>query len=275
MSREPRPCARRPLSLIALFACLCAATFARASVYEGFEYAAGTPVGGLTGGTGFRSSRWGESNGVAVVRPGSLTDPTGTLLTTGNHIEGTSAYFPSRQISDRPGADGGEWWVSFLMRRTGPPTGWIYSGLRLQTDGTPGTFFIGGNRINPENDSAFTIGRLDAPPLSTEPFESGRDYFVVARFQVGEGNDAATLWVNPPPGTTVPAGGITYTGGDFGLNYPVLGFDAFVMPGTVTSFDELRAGTSYAEVAPVVPEPAGLAVGALLMLGAFRHTRKA
>src|SRR5215217_8585552 len=57
-----------------------------APAYEGFDYPVGTPYSGLTGGTNFVRI---ASNVASTVAPGTLSDPTGTLLTSGNHLEGS------------------------------------------------------------------------------------------------------------------------------------------------------------------------------------------
>src|SRR5207237_1129423 len=70
---------------------------------------------------------------------------------------------------------------------------------------------------------------------------------------------------------TPPPGGATYTGTDLGTGPLLMQLQAAVAPGVVTTFDELRLGRTYAEVAPV-PEPLGaVPAAALLLLAAPRR----
>jgi hypothetical protein len=56
------------------------------TAYEPFDYAPGTPKTNWSGGSGF-INKW-QADGGSIVA-GSLTDPTGTLATSGNHAEGS------------------------------------------------------------------------------------------------------------------------------------------------------------------------------------------
>jgi hypothetical protein len=197
------------------------------------------------GGTGF-TGRWTDIQG--EIAPGSLSDPTGTLATAGNHADGTSM---KRQIDFLAG----EYWLSYLMRRSGSLSGAQSSGLSIAGfRDFSGTYFIGepGGGVG---DNTLVIGSGDdnAYVSSGVPFEPGRDYLIVAHIGLVEGNDIATLYVNPTPGAAEPTGGVTFTGTDF---IPDLATFSFVSQGeAVASFDELRVGTTYAEVAPLVSDP--------------------
>src|SRR5687767_8743254 len=85
---------------------------ARADAYDGFDYAPGT-AGPQNGGTGFvAGSRWQ----FATVVAGSLSDPSGTLVTSGNRIE-TTGPFIERRVDQVMGTPGTDVWVSWLQRR--------------------------------------------------------------------------------------------------------------------------------------------------------------
>jgi hypothetical protein len=85
--------------------------------------------------------------------------------------------------------------------------------------------------------------------------------FLVVHLEFREGNDLATLCVNPTPGAAVPSGGVTYSGLDVPIGNPLLSSQGVAnnLHG-VHHFDELRIGDSYAAVAPAVPEPAAAAL---------------
>lgn len=164
------------------------------------------------------------------------------------------------------------------MRRDHDSSG--FSGLLLDTAlsrqfPSTGLYFIG-EPASGASDGTFVVSNANAPQdVSTGvPLVAGQDYFLVTRFRIGEGNDPATLWVNPTPGV-VPSeeAGVTFTGSDFGTDFPVARFWNSA-PGGV-SIDEFRAGDSYADVAPVVPEPAApvAALAALTLLARRRRRR--
>jgi hypothetical protein len=104
------------------------------------------------------------------------------------------------------------------------------------------------------------------------PAVANQTAFLVAHFQFREGNDLATLYVNPTPGV-LPTGGVTYSGRDQPVVNPAPGFTAFSVQPATFAFDELRVGDSYFEVAPAVPEPAPVAAAgvALILLAGRRR----
>ena len=229
-----------------------------AAAYEGFDYPVGTPTTNWNGGNGF-AGRWiQEVQG--QIAPGSLSDPTNTLATTGNHADGN---FMNRQV-DR-GTTGADFWVSYLMRRSANSTGSAaWSGLLVS--GGSGQYFIG-EPGGGTGDNTLIIGSGDdfTYVSSGVPFEDGRDYFVVTHIETGPGNDRATLYVNPTPGAQAPTGGATYSGSDFIPGLPGFGFQGFGANNVTFSFDELRVGATYADVAPVVPEPGAIGAGAIAL----------
>ena len=164
------------------------------------------------------------------------------------------------------------------MRREGVRPGLsAFSGLHLEPNDVNGYFIRTSGR--PVAVDSLEIGNGYSRTVAETPFEPDRDYFLVARFEVGEGNDPATLWINPTPGVAPTTGGVDFTAGDTpgdlgsrGNLY--LAFESFVPTGAVTHFDELRTGTSYAEVAPIVPEPAAvLPVAVVAFLAGLRRRR--
>jgi hypothetical protein len=252
---------------LALLCVFCPTSARAATAYDGFDYPVGTPNTAWNGGSGF-GGRWiPEVQG--QIAAGSLSDPTNTLATSGNHADGR---YMNRQVAR--GTTGADFWVGYLMRRTADTTGSPdWSGL-LMTGGT-GTYFVG-EPGGGAGDNTLIIGSGDDSTYvsSGVPFEPGRDYFIVSHIETGAGNDRATLYVNPTPGTEAPTGGVTFSGSNFIPGVPMFAFDANVS-GTVTaSFDELRIGDTYAEVAPAVPEPGAIGAGAVTLLALALQRRR-
>ena len=243
-----------------------------ASAYEGFDYPVGTPNNVWLGGSGLQPRRLHEFRG--AIAAGSLSDPTGTLATSGNRVEGNQSTW-GRQVDAVPSFDQ-EFWVSFLMRHDRESTG--FTGLEID-GGYPGFYYVGEPGGGP-GDNTLVIGQAGNDQTyasSGVRFEPNRDYFLVTRIRWRDGAEEATLFVNPAPGTAPPAAGADFSGLDFAPGRPMFRFIAATSLPTLTAFDEIRVGTSFAEVAPAVPEPGAAAwvLTALSTLALRRRPRRA
>jgi hypothetical protein len=247
-----------------------------------------TPVGGQllgspTSSMGF-SDAWhpgGFSAGIFsnyTIASGSLSD--GSLATTGNSIS-TAAQSTisglSRDLTNPLGAAGTTDYISVLLRPDGAITGGTfnnYYGLYLNASTSSGNLsndvFIGKPGNGPINDyDVETRG-------GTNQFDSGvaavtgQTVLLVLRADFTAGLDNFTLYVNPPPGGTEPSSGTVKSDTDVGTvsSLTLYSTGAF-------SIDEIRIGTTYADVVPsiAVPEPSSAALaatGILCLLAAPR-----
>jgi hypothetical protein len=294
MNRHRRHTAGRWIALTFL-ALSAAAPQVRADAYDGFDYPAGHPeragfgiVGSnWRGGSGFQDGTtsftpqgWDPGFFTSVTSvPGSLSDPTGTLPTTGNHVETgqTSGGSLGRRLGQTLGVSGTDVWLSWLQR-SGPnpdPAAYGYHGLIFEKQIAPNTreayYFIGEPGTGPGK-GTYAIGSQDSNSVSSGvPVVPDQTVFLVVHFQFRDGNDLGTLYVNPTPGAIAPTGGATFSGQDMPVLNPQLQFASFPRS---FAFDELRVGDSYAEVAPVVPEPGmAAAAGIFLLLITVRRRR--
>jgi hypothetical protein len=253
--------ARRQLCVIAPLLVLAIAPAARADLYEGFNYPPGPSLGGGT------------------IGAGSLADPSGTLATSANHLTGGNGVERLIAPFQTIGTPGTDVWISWLQRRDRDVPG--FHGLnvmqRKDSGGSTtytGLYFIGEPGSGAGNGS-YVIGSGDDNTVvsSGVPAAPNQTAFLVAHLQFQDGNDLATLYVNPTPGTQPPAGGFTFSGRDMPAIRPYL---AFMGSGTGVTydFDELRIGSSYAAVAPAVPEPPAAPVAALLVVATAAATRR-
>jgi hypothetical protein len=245
---------------------------ARADVYEGFGYPTGPRAAPWAGGSGFLDgSGPGVSNGwtsTGAIAPGSLLDPSGTLAVSGNQLQVTTANFKfdtQRRLQQTMGVSGTDVWLGWLQRAS--TTGSAFHGLLLAEPSGTGTYFIGEPGFGPA-DGTYAISKAgdDMNAASSGvAVAANRTVFLVAHLQFRDGNDVATLFVNPTPGAAEPTGGAVYQNFDMPVINPVADFTGMTSnTPTTISFDELRVGATYAAVAPVAPEPAG----ALLFAGA-------
>lgn len=226
---------------------------------ESFDYSTGN-LAGQAGGTGFTGA-WttvGDA-GAATVQAGSLAYS--TLATSGNKTyvsPNVAASGASRTFSNM---NSGTVYMSFLINQD---EGTRFFALRLYDGaaqnlligrGTAGTSWILGNTLGVAQDTGV------AATLDTT-------FLMVLRidFNASGANERLRLYVNPTLGTeplTAQVDGTTTS--SFQINKLDIAGGQTGGGNTVSKgwFDEIRFGTTYADVTPV-PEPATLA---LLSLG--------
>lgn len=255
-------------------------------IYEGFNYTAGLTLdgnGGLNGGTGGGGNAWGEwgisANSSYVITSGSLTDPTSTLLTSGNQVSTSvaSAGFDGRYFNyiSGQGTPGDNVYYSILIQPTNLGTqGQTGSGsdggfgLQLFGGGGQNGVFVGVNGSNPN--WALQEGTITS--ASGVAAVSGVTAFLAVEVEYGVSSDTELLYVNPTPGAAqpgTPSATLTYNIG----NQNGLGLNTF--NGALASYDELRGGTTWAAVTPAaVPEPSTIALVGFGALAAMLIRRR-
>jgi hypothetical protein len=125
--------------------------------------------------------------------------------------------------------------------------------------------------------STYQLGTSKTATAADRQFYTGQSFstganaetvFVVLKYTFDSVNgDSASLFINPMPGAPEPAPQITHTGGaNLTLNMGIRSF--FVRNNSVEPdvmlVDELRVGTTWADVTPAIPEPA---TGTITLLG--------
>jgi hypothetical protein len=222
--------------------------------YEPFAYSAtgaasldGQPNNGTQAADGWANVTWGQGTGGAgsySIASGSLFDPSGKLVTSGNRTT-TQGGFAGRYNSfPGYGAAGSTGYFSILIRPEDAPNATNYCGLQLFSNSGQGDLLVG------KNGSGFNWGLEHG---ATNAYSSvactvSQTVFLVVRGDYTAGNDTFRLYVNPTPGAPEPAiadATLTY---DIGTQNG-LGFTAGA--GGRASFDEIRVGTQYADVSPV------------------------
>jgi len=215
-------------------------------IYEGFDYANGENLGDQT--------NWSNlySGDEVIVSTGNLSY-SGLASSTGNSVSfdgyGMDPQFEFTSVTS------GTVYASFIFRVTDQ------SAMTDLTDG--GYFAILGNfdsrlwvRPNPDaTGTTFDIGfgsLSSTPPVTSGTFNVGDDIFVVMSYETTTGNGSA--WVNPSSGDfggSAPTATLT----DVDTN-PATNLNKFILRQDSTGetpfmlFDELRIGTSWADVTP-------------------------
>jgi hypothetical protein len=259
---------------IVVFLAVAALTASQASAtlltYEGFDYTAGSSLDNQSGGTGW-DANWGQFLGGAggyTSVAGSLADPTSTLVTSGNHVDTAGAFGGRYNAFPGYGADGSIAYFSVLIRLNYTPTLGSYAGLQLFNNTGNGDLFVGlnGSGLN------WGLEHTGADAYSSVAAASNQAVLLVLRADYTSGADTFRLYVNPTS-TTEPGSADATLSYDIGTQNG-LAFNA----GGATSFDEIRIGTTFADVTPgLVPEPGTLSLvagGLVLLLGAQLRRRE-
>jgi hypothetical protein len=223
------------------------------TAYEPFNYAdVGGDLNGQSGGgsSGF-SDAW-SGNTSFNVGSGSLLSPVTPFLTSGNS-ETAVAFGSNREImrslASPLGTEGTTRYLSFLMR----PEGILHQGA---FDGWFGLSLRGSTNVNVVMTSfgdKYTLevgGTASATAINAVV---GQTVLFVLRMDFTEGVDPVRLYLNPQPGAPEPG---LANASQINLDVSLINQIFLTGPGAY-SFDELRIGTTYADVTPV-PEPSTL-----------------
>jgi hypothetical protein len=241
---------------------------ARADVvtYEPFNYTPGTPLLGSNGGSGF-ASPWAAGGFNAsiftnyTVAAGSLPYP--ALATSGDRVTTSEQQAISgltRSLATPLGTPGTTDYISVLLRPEGTVGAGalggffgLYLNASTTTPNLSQDLFLGKPGIFDQYDIEDRGGTNRH--LSTVTATAGTTALLVLRMDFTAGIDKFTLYVNPTPGAPEPTAGVVKQDSDVGT------IAALTLYSTgAHSLDEIRIGTTYADVVPLaaVPEPASL-----------------
>lgn len=164
--------------------------------------------------------------------------------------------------SSLTGGTPGTVWVSALVNVGASVTDGAAIGIR---QGTERYWGLGVTGLNAGAIAGSTSGTLvQDTGLALTP---GQTHLLVGRIDdIGTGNDRMVVWLDPAIGGAAPTGGTTINGSNAGWVANNASFNiqaAFINHGLASGesalLDELRLGTTFADVTPV-PEPATLAL---------------
>lgn len=279
-------------------------------VYEPFDYADGSAILGQDGGQGFTGA-WREHQAGSVPAgsfttvAGSLSHPSAALPTAGNSAILTGEFGtlqPARDFTEISGADGTTTWISYIGQRLGaaqdpattsPPNMYprgvnvgVFDVDEVANPGRAERVAIGNSSnasenewsIIPEGSGGFRAGAGAANPFTDV------EWAVMRIDHVGDHTvaDDFYLWLSPDPSVEPSLGSadVTILSGDAnavdtsGIDFtrPFIGNESSGRPFGVLAMDELRIGTTYADMS-AVPEPSTLAAAALAGLSLLVRRR--
>jgi hypothetical protein len=173
----------------------------------------------------------------------SVPDPTGTELRWGRNLDKTW-----------PDVAGQTYWISFIMDVKNATDNATWLGVKFYFGASGELGMLGkGHGLD-----KYTVGSGwhggPGTEVSSTPWTVGPVWLVGEVFMNGAGNyDPIYMWINPDPTGAAPdtsnKDAVTYTSGmDNGFNVIRIEFGGTVGDGLQASFDELRLGTSWADV---------------------------
>jgi hypothetical protein len=239
--------------------------------YEGFDLASGEDAlasGAGSTSTGF-AGNWSASPANDVVAS-SLSY--GLLQTAGGAAVTDANGFDTGSLRSLTAGQSGTIWVSVLFQSTLSPSG--FAGLTLRTAGNDNGALALGHQFGGSFAGMWGDSLTNASSNASTVSASGMN-FLVAELNLAAGT--GTFYVNPTGlGTgAAPAGAAYSTSVTFTSGLTVTGIG--LRGNTVATFDEIRLGTSWADVSPsAVPEPssyAAIAGAALLGFAVWRRRR--
>ncbi|MGA0845010.1 MAG: GDSL-type esterase/lipase family protein [Luteolibacter sp.] len=211
-----------------------ASTFA----YEGFQYAAETPMQGQTGPIGFSAPFTASNDGLRISYGGSTY---GDLTVAGNKLAfaGSNNNGNFGMLTNSPEAPGTTVYLSYLMQAS-PSAG--YAGVSL-FNGSDEVLFTG-----KRNGSTYVFGiepKIGDPGNTT--ISVTRLSLVVVRIDFEVNSAVIRMYINPQTADEPAIADLSVTR-TAALTYDSVRFQSNDVTGSV---DEFRMGESYADVAPM------------------------
>jgi hypothetical protein len=296
----------RTLLLPGLVALSTSLTQAALLTYESFDYSAGnvhTQNGGTGWGAAWDTQQSNTNYQVATTSP--LTY--GTLTTGGNYLTGGggfdrtgrrldtgfgSVWDTSGRVSDPFGSGGfgqqldqGTVWASFLVRRNVATASWDGLDIRFHNSSIAWNANDANSSLTVSYDAtnsnwqASSINNGNSAALANSAL--GNTMLIVVKFELSltAGQNNIYLWQDPGTlgGTDLSVSSAAWSA--TGLNTADARFRSLSFysgsAGGATSLDEIRFGTSYADVTPgAIPEPSAFAALAGLAALGLTATRR-
>jgi hypothetical protein len=260
--------------------------FGSVLAYEDFAYPAGANLLDQDGGFGFSSAWYGSSSTTNyTIASNSLSSPTPPeLMTQGNRVAGaaipsnaTVSAWMQRNLTTPLGAPGTTSYVSMLLEPEGTPFTGGFGGFAalslVQTFGSvefdfglPGVDQSGGGSYGEESLGGSGRVESDVAPVAGSPVL----LVVEANFNINPSlPDTFTLFVDPTPGAPQPESTLVKQD----LNLTTIN-EIAIRSGGAFDIDEIRIGTTFADVVPV-PEPSCMVlfgIGLAALIATYRHS---
>jgi len=216
----------------------------------------GTPTGQFTGTT----------SGLTYSNGGALTTTAGAAIDTST----TNTTQMMRHFSSTDYVNGDSIYLSFLVNRSAALSTSLleFRLINKSGDSTRAIF-----RSSSSSADSWTLADASNNVFGTAGSSVvGNTFFAVMRVDFLTGNTGVSLWLNPALNT--PLGAANISGGLGSSSFDIGGVRLTAQASATGTFDEVRVGTTYADVSPI-PEPTtwALLAGSLTVLVVFRRRR--
>ncbi len=279
---------RLPVQFVIVFACLVLNTTARATLiaYDGFDsYTSDAVLNTNAGGSGW-TANWSSLSTVKVVTPSTALTYTGGAVSINGGTRAAEAATPTVDPTDNVASRNfttqtGTVYFSFLLRieSGSDSTDFFQFSLNNDTSITNSGSIGDLSTTDGANNFAARIGGTSGGTSvnSTTTASGATTYFLVGKISKTSGGNynRMELFVNP---TTLTESGVAATqNADSGT--AAISYFTLRLAGIETTdqyrFDELRIGTTWADVVPV-PEPSACAAitGVLVLMAAALRRRR-
>ncbi len=232
-------------------------------------YTVGNPLNGSGGSDlGFGANTWSDGGNGAVAVAGNLPAPAGLVVagdSASTHpADFNLAFYTMDQDNDGSNGEVGEdnlgegvHWLSFLARAEADA---FFGGLSLVKFFGPEILYIG--KLGGQGGTEWGFDQGAAGGVAATGSDATQDTFLVVKLTIGPNanDDTADLYINPTLGAAPPA---VPDIAAYALNEDVndnRAIDEIRLGGQNGAFvaDEIRIGMTFADVAPLVPEPSSL-----------------
>ncbi|MEW4565792.1 hypothetical protein AB1K70_24945 [Bremerella sp. JC770] len=195
----------------------------------------------------FGALGYSDRNGNILLSQGNqLRTSAGPVSETRRQID-TTAIPASLVIGEQVGKAGGELWISFLSQSFDSSGDGRFAYLQLGTD-EAGVRFGKLASVPSGNWSATAILHGNEVNLKSSHKPSGESVLWVIRIEFQPGAEQATIWINPDLNRRA----MDQVRPDLQLTIPDFTIESLVIRSRYsTDFDEIRLGTSYADVTPI------------------------
>jgi hypothetical protein len=221
-----------------------ASVSAALTVYEPFNYTAAANLSTQNGGTGF-SGAWANVSPTATIAASGLTYSGLTVLGNAATTAAASAVSQNRSLTTTLGANGTTTFFSFLYKPNASTT------TRNGEFGLIGTANLYVGRSSTTDTSHYvletgTAGAGTSQQATTVTATSGTTVLMVLRADFVTGNDTFKLYINPANNAEPASAAATLSSIDLGASLSTIQINGNLG----FSVDELKIGSSYADVVP-------------------------
>lgn len=243
--------------------------------YDGFGYTAGTSLDGKVNANG---NAWTSGGSQPFTVAGSSLSYLDLQTSGGSAVSGApssgSAYSDGLINTGLGTPNSGVYWVSFLEQQTGG--GSAYQGAYAMLEDFYGNKFVqAGSAFTGNSPNDYVVGPggsygyfgANAFPTLDTGSATASTVFIVLKYDFGTADGGAdnkvTAYFNPTPGApegSLVALGSVSTNSDTVMSLGAIRLGVENQYNGDVIFDELRIGTSFADVAPVAVVPEGGAV---------------